>query len=1014
MVHLHVRSSYTLLSSTFKVRDIVQYAKLNHMSSIALVDYKVMHGTMSFYDACIKEGIKPIFGLEFSCIHGDKSFDYILYAKNNKGMKQLVKLSSYLNMQNNVLTFDQLKKYNEDLILTTAGSHDDLHAYLLQDDIESIRIYMSQVKQYFSSFYVAIAMNDSGLIKIKNEMLKQVANELQVPTFALSRIYCRNEDDEIAYQTLCAIAQKKTLHDATLDYSSKRYFRSEEEMKALYAQEDLIMSEHIANLCNVDLSFDKVSLPVFENKYNVDSNTYLRNLCKAGLSKRLNNCVSDAYVSRLSYELDVISSMGFSDYFLIVYDFIRYAKSKGIYVGPGRGSAAGSLVSYCLGITQVDPLEYDLLFERFLNPERISMPDIDIDFPDNRRDEVIQYVVNKYGRKHVAHIITFGTLGAKQVIRDVGKVLMVPPREIDMMAKLIPNAPKITLPYTYENNTRFRSVVEASKRLKEVYELSLQLEGLERHTSTHAAGIVLSNQSVDEVCPFIEVETDLLSTQYTMEHLERLGLIKIDFLGLRNLTIIDEVVSSIHPTIDILKINYEDKKTLDLLKNVDTMGVFQLESEGMKNLLRQMKVSSFDEVVAAIALFRPGPMENIPLYLENKQKRNQIQYIHEDLKPILSSTYGVMIYQEQIMQVSQVMAGFSLSKADILRKAISKKKEKEIISLRQEFIQGSLQKGYSEQLATQVYELIMKFANYGFNKSHSVAYGMIAFQLAYLKANYPLHYFSSLLNSVIGSELKTSEYIFEAKKRGITTLHPSINYSGFHYHVENNSLRFPFLNIKNISYATTTILMKERKERGLFKDYFDFIARISVHRISRKVIECLIDAGALDEFNYNRISMKLSLDDALRYASLVSIEEDDQTRIDLNLVSKPTITIMNEKSSIACENEKNVLGFYLSKHPIQEVREKINALSLIELKIGFQQVNFVCMVERIKEHKTKHNDLMAFFSVSDDTAKFDVVVMPNIYKNIQSQIKKGNYILVQGKIDKERSCLAKHIECIKL
>ncbi len=729
----------------------------------------------------------------------------------------------------------------------------------------------------------------------------------------------------------------------------------------------------------------------------------------------MHNQVNEQYTKRLAFELDVIMSMGFADYFLIVYDFIRYAKSEGIYVGPGRGSVAGSLVSYCLGITQVDPIAYHLLFERFLNPERISMPDIDIDFPDNRRDEVIRYVTNKYGKKHVAHIATFGTLGAKQVLRDVGRVLGISNREIDLLTKLVPNMPKVTLTATYANFSRFKSVVEASKKFQQLYALAIQLEGLERHISTHAAGIVLSNVNIDEVCPLIEVESDLYSTQYTMEYLEQLGLIKIDFLGLRNLTIIDQVTKSIPHPIVIQNIDLQDKKTLALLREVDTMGVFQLESEGMKNLLRKLQVRNFEEVVAAIALFRPGPMENIPLYLENRQSISKIQYLHEDLKPILEPTYGIMIYQEQIMQVSQVMAGFSLAKADILRKAMSKKIEKEIVALRQDFITGAVEKGYKKALAIEVYELIEKFANYGFNRSHSVAYGMIAFQLAYLKANYPLYFFSSLLNSVIGSEYKTSEYIFEAKKRGIVVLHPSVNTSHTSYRIEERSIRFPLLNIKNVGIAACQIIIDERNKNGAYKNYFDFIARISLHRISRKIIESLVDAGALDDFGFNRLSMKVSLDDALRYASLVSIEQNGQTSINLDLVSCPAMTIMKERLMQVCENEKNVLGFYLRAHPIQSVRQNMgHAQSLIELKTGNMNARFVCIVDRIKEHKTKTNEWMAFLNVSDDTSKFDVVVMPNLYRTLQARLKRGNYIVVQGKIDKVTSCLARQIEIITM
>lgn len=1017
LTHLHIRSAYTLLNSTLRINDIIAYAQSNHCQQVALVDKNVMHGAMAFYHGCQKANIKAIFGLEVECNLHDKKYGFIVYAKDDIGYTSLLKLSTYINTSKEELSFEKLLQYDTHMIITTAGTNDDLQSLLLNEKRDEISYFINFCKENIEDFYVAIAMNDSGLLKIKNQLLSEICKEKKVKTFALSRIYYGSSEDEEAFKILCAIDQQKTINDPTLQYSSKRYFRTEEEMCKLYSTEELANVEEIAAKCNVEMKLKKVSLPVFKNKYHVDSKTYLRNLCKKGLEKRLNNKVSDIYVKRLTYELDVILKMGYADYFLIVYDFIRYAKTKSIYVGPGRGSAAGSLVSYCLGITHIDPIQYDLLFERFLNPERISMPDIDIDFPDNRRDEVIEYVKQLYGENSVAHIVTFGTLGAKQVLRDVGRAMNIPIREIDMICKMIPNMPKATLNSTYHSSGKFKQTILASRKYIELFEMGKKLEGLPRHASTHAAGIVLSDKNISDVCPLIKVEDDVYSTQYTMEYLEELGLIKMDFLGLRNLTIIDEVCDNVNQyrgyPLNIMKIPLDDKKTFQLIQDVDTMGVFQLESDGMKNLIRQMQPQNFEDIAVAIALFRPGPMENIPLYLQNRSHPDRIIYLHPDLKPLLKNTYGVMIYQEQIMQVAQLMAGFSLGKADILRKAISKKKSVELQSLQEDFIQGSIRKGYTEKLAKEVYELIMKFANYGFGRAHSIAYGLIAYQLAYLKANEPLAFFMSLMNSVIGSEYKTSQYAFEARKRKIDILHPSVNRSGLKYQIEKNALRFPLLNIKNVGAAAAREIIEERDNHGEFLDYFDFVARISTHRVTRKVIESLIDAGALDEFKQGRTSMKMTLDDALRYASLVSVEEGDQTRIDLELVSKPPMIMVKENAGIISENEKEVLGFYLSKHPITALRNHFsNASSLIELYDKKGYVKLVCFVERIKEHRTKNGELMAFISASDETGKMDLVCMPNIYNQKSDLLKKGNYLYVEGKIDKPHSCLVNYIQFI--
>ncbi len=999
-VHLHTRSCYTLLESTLRIQDIVALAKAQNMEAVALCDRNVMHGAMAFYRACKKANIKPIYGLEFELVENEQHIDLIAYAKNDLGFQSLLALSTHINTTSKTLTLETFQPFDRDLIVCTAGNNDDLRRLNSLEDKSELESLLLLLKRNFLEFYIAIAMNDSLFLRKQNEILKNLARKLGIDTFALSKIYYANKEDFEAYQVLNAIGQQRTIFDKTLSVEQDRYFRSSQEMEGLYTEDDLAKADAIAADCNVHMQMEKANIPVFENNKQVDSATYLRELCRLGLQKRLHNKVSHAYVERLQHELDVIERMGFSDYFLIVYDFVRYAKMNDIYVGPGRGSAAGSLVSYCIGITEVDPLRYGLLFERFLNPERISMPDIDIDFPDNRRDEVIAYVAKRYGKDRVAHITTFGSLGAKQVLRDVGRVLAIPLSDVDLLCKMVPNVLKINLDAVYKQNKKFAQAIQAKKEFKRLFLIARKLEGLPRHASTHAGGIVLSNKPISSVCPLIAVEDDLYSTQYTMEYLEDLGLIKIDFLGLRNLTIIDEVVSHIKAhgqNLDVKSIPLDDPETFKLLQAVDTVGVFQLESEGMKSLLHKMQVKNFEEIAATIALFRPGPMENIPLYLANRQHPEKIDYMDPTLQPILKNTYGVMIYQEQIMQITQVMAGFSLGKADILRKAISKKIPGELEKLENDFIVGSVKNGYDESLAHRVYDSILKFAGYGFNRSHSIAYGLIAYQMAYLKARYPLSFFTSLLNSMIGAETKSSEYIFEAKKRGIKILPPSVNASTAMYEIENECIRFPLLGIKNIGRANCEALLQERATNGVYTDFFDFVARISTVKFSSKAIECLIDAGALDDFNETRASLRATLPDALRYASLVKVDEVEQ-QLDLTLVSKPPMVVMRDYLGDRARKEKDVLGFYLSEHPITQIRSRFaqDVKGLIELANYKGYVKTLGFIEHTKQHRTKGGDIMMFVIISDETSKFDLAVFPKEYQIYQDILVRGNYVYVEG------------------
>ena len=1022
-VHLHVRSCYTLLQSTLTISKIVAAAKRCGYTAVALTDKHVMHGAMAFYHACKKENIKPIFGMEVDVLEQEELYGFVVLAKNDAGYQNLLKLSTWLNTgeERRIPDLDTLAYYAKDCIVLTNGDQNQMETLIVKEELDLLRHWLKLCRKQFSDFYVSIARNDSGLMEKKNPVLKQVCKELDIPYTALSRIYFEREEDEESYKTLCAIDQGVSLHDKMLNYSPRRYFRTPQEMQLLYEDEELQMSDRIAALCQVEMQLPKAVLPKFQNKYGVSSEEFLRSLCQKGLQKRMQyQPISSVYQQRLDYELDVIIRMQYADYFLIVWDFIRFAKTQHIYIGPGRGSAAGSLVAYCLGITHVDPIRYHLLFERFLNPERISMPDIDTDFPDNRRDEVIHYVEQLYGKHRVSHIITFNTLAAKQVLRDVGKAMEINPRQIDRLCKLVPNVIKVTLDYAYQNDARFKELINSGETMRRLYATARKLEGLPRHASLHAAGIVFSDEAIEQVCPLIDVDEGICATQFTMEYLEELGLIKMDFLGLRNLTIIDEIVQHINATadkkLDIMRIPLDDAKTYALIRAVDTVGVFQLESEGMKNLIRKMQPNCFEDIVATIALFRPGPMENIPEYLDRREHPEKVDYIHPSLQPILQNTYGIMIYQEQIMQVAQTMAGFTLGKADNLRKAISKKKGEELRRMQAEFISGALRKGYDEALAQKVYALIMKFANYGFNRSHSVAYGMIAYQLAYLKANAPLYFFNSLLNSVIGSETKTSEYVFEARKRNIQILLPDVNRSHNQYGIEDNALRFPFVGIKGIGSAVSSLIVEERDKKGEFRDFFDFTARMNGNKIGKKTIEILIYAGALDCFKVGRASLMASLEDALRYADLVKIEDVDQVLFDFDLVSKPAMTMMRDNATIRSEKEKEAIGFYLSRHPIADVRSRMgkDLPILISLpKYKGRYVKFVCLVDRCRQYRTKNGDMMMFVIGSDETGKFDLVCMPNIYRQHADDLVKGNYLYVEGIVDKETSCLVKKLTRIE-
>ncbi len=1009
MVHLHMRSSYSLLESSIRLEQMILHQKKLGFRHVCLTDHKVMYGMMEFYHLCKKHDIHPIFGLELDVSYNEEPYHFILLAKNDIGLQNLYALTS--KTTDTVLFSDFIQYAKECVVVTSSDGNDTLSGYIENQDVESLSSFVELCQDSFSDFYMSVAMNDSNKRREDNKIL----NMLSCKKVALSRIYYENKEDVKIVQALRAIAKQTYIDDQSLDVKYNRYLRSLEEMESLYSYEELETTEEIALKCNVQMAFQKSKLPVFKNKLNISSKDYLIKLCKKGLEKRLNGQLNQKYVDRLQYELDVIIQMGFTDYFLIVWDFIRYARSQDIYVGPGRGSAAGSLVAYCLGITHIDPIQNQLLFERFLNPERISMPDIDTDFPDDRRDEVIQYVENLYGKEHVSHIVTFNTLQARQALRDVGRVMNIPLRVIDEIVKLLGNKQKITLSQAYAENKTFRIRIDKDKKLHELFELACAVEGLPRHTSLHAAGIVLSDQPIVNVCPLVQIDSQMQATQFTAAYLEELGLIKMDFLGLRNLTTIHEIVTNLknkeNISLDIMKIHLKDAKTYQLLTNGDTLGVFQLESSGITQLLMKMKPAKFEDISTVLALYRPGAMQHIQEYLDRRKDPSKIQYLHPLLEPILKDTYGIMIYQEQVMKIAQVIGGFSLAQSDILRKAMSKKNADTMASFKEQFILGARKNKIKDSISNQIFSTMEQFAGYGFNKSHSYAYSLISYQMAYLKANYPLYFYQSVLNSVLGSASKTSQYIYECRKRGLQVLACDVNESKEYYEIENGALRMPLQALKGVGKT----IYPDIVNNSPYEDLFDFLAKVSVHKVSESTIRILIDGGALDRFGYNRATLHENLRKLMDYIDIVRVEDPNDLRFDFSIVSKPNVQRIKENVLLKANREHQVYGFYLSEHPVHQLRmEKYPNCTPINKALQMSgYMSLIVQIASIRTHKTKKGDWMCFLSVEDEAGKMDAVIMPNLYKVEKDNLKKDRICLIQGKKERETSIVVNKISWIE-
>ena len=948
---LWIKTDYSILSSLIKIDDLISTLKKFNIKSAAICDDN-LYGAMEFYTKCIKNDIKPIIGLEVNL-----DYTILLYAKNYKGYQNLCNINTLINEKK--FSFDELIKYINDLVLILPYKYKD------KKDI-----YIPYTKDLFIGY--------------NNEDEEKKINGNKV---YLNKTLTLKKEDSKYLKYL---------------YKIKDQEYTEGEDVSFIEQVDVLSSKttnYVSALCNLTILKKNDLLPIYNNDLEFNKEKYLTDLCITGLKKRFNGNVSLEYAERLKYELSIISKLNFCNYFLVVWDYVKYAKKNGIMVGPGRGSAASSLVSYSLGITDIDPLKYNLLFERFLNPNRVTMPDIDIDFDAEKRDEVIKYVEEKYGKKHVSGIITFSNLLAKQVIRDVARIFNVSGFKIDNLLKNFDD--KKDLSYQLEN-INVKRILNDDEILKKIYDIALHLEGLKRHISKHAAGVIISNKELSNYIPLYLDSDGSYICGYTMNYIEDLGLLKMDFLGLKNLTIIDKVIKNTN--IKFSDIPLDDKKTYELFANGNLDGIFQFESQGMKKFIMELKPSNIYDLIDAVALFRPGPMENIDTYVKRHHKKEKITYINEDLKEILSSTYGIIIYQEQIMQIARKMAGFSYAKADELRRAMSKKKEDLLLSYKEDFIIGGINKGYDKETLNKVYNLILKFANYGFNKAHSVSYAIIGYKIAYLKVHYPLYFETEILNNIIGVSNKTKQIIDECKRLDVSIKLPNINLSTDKYMILNNELLFPLSVVRSIGVLTSREIVNERNLNGNFTSYLDFVRRC--YKLGRDVLRNLILSGALDIFNKTRRTLIENLNEAINYAELCY-------NLDENLVLKPEIEDYEEYSKDELTKQEIALfGFYISNHPTSKYITSNSITSNLLDKYFDKMIEMVLYIERKKEIDTKTNEKMMFLNASDSYGTVELVMFPKTYNKFFNIPIPGTY-KVYGKVEKRFSKLQLVISDVK-
>jgi DNA polymerase-3 subunit alpha len=1053
-VHLHIHSEYSLLQGACRIQQLVNKAKEWGMNTLALTDKNVMHGTIPFYKACRSAGIQPIIGLDLGVVDERAESDrqssskrtaqassartitpkrkqplilrLLLLAQNEKGYQHLMKLSTIANMEKRAdqayVTLADISEHKEGLIVISTGLRGEVQHLLRLEKLSEARRRAQFLQQLFGveNFYLGLVDHGLQEERLLNSLLIKLGGELQIPLVASNHVHYIEKQEAVVQDCLLCIGQGskvKDEHRVKLP-TAEFYLKSKEEMKArfVHCPEAISNTEHIAQRCQLNLKLGQEILPQYPVPEGETALSWLTKLCDKGIERRYET-VDASIRERLAYELHVIGQMGYADYFLIVWDFMRFAHQQGIITGPGRGSAAGSLVAYVLNITNVDPIRYKLLFERFLNPERISMPDIDIDFSDKRRDEVIRYVAEKYGHDHVAQIVTFGTLGARAAIRDMGRVLDVPLPLIDKMSKLIPFSHGITLEKAADENQDLQKLISQNERLGHVLEMARRLEGIARHTSTHAAGVVISSMPLTTYTPLQEGHGGVALTQYAMEELEEIGLLKMDFLGLRNLSLLEEIVTLVqqdprfrHFTLE--QIPFEDMPTFELLSRADTLGIFQLESDGIRRVLTLLQPSSFEDLIAVLALYRPGPMDNIPLFVDAKFGRTEVAYPHPDLKPILEDTYGVIVYQEQIMQIASKMAGFSLGEADLLRRAVGKKKKEILDEERVHFIKGCIKQGYEQETAEHVYDLIERFANYGFNRSHSAAYAVIAYQLAYLKTHFPVQFLAAMLSSSLGQPEKVADYLMQAKQRGIKVLSPCVNHSEGHMTIEKEHIRLGLSVIKNVGSLVIQEIIKARKQKR-FINLLDFCQRISMKLCNRKVLEGLAMSGAFDTFPMHRAQALANLDPVIEMAEQVQgLKESeqlfffaDELPADYIWIEIPPYSHIEKLSA-----EREALGFYLSGHPLDNFRDlgqTYQAMPITEMVVDTkgegQVMRTMGMITKVRRIKTKKGELMAALQLEDSGSELELVVFPNVYKLEPTLYELGALLFVQGKLEKQQN-----------
>lgn len=1007
---LQVISSYSLLQSTTKLTNLVQSAKEKGYEALALTDYNVLYGQLDFYKLCKKAGIKPILGIQLELKgnhYQEQTFPIVLLAKNYQGYQKLLKLSTIRSKEDESELKKELQFGLENIIGITSGEKGEVETLLANNEYEKAKEVVQFWKEIFSvnQFFLGVQLYQKMHPLI--EPLQQLSKEVRVSMIALNEIRYLNSEDQFSCQVLQSIGSNEPIDIHSEEINGEYYLPAPEDIynryQAMGLGELADKTAEVANSIFIELPLNQPLLPKYPVPEGVSASEYLKKVCLEGLTMRMKKGKED-YLERLQYELSIIHEMGFDDYFLIVWDVMAFAKNASILPGAGRGSAAGSLVAYVLRITHVDPIEYNLLFERFLNKERYNMPDIDLDFPDDRRDEVLRYVKDKYGYHHVAQIITFGTLAAKMSIRDTSRVFGLTPAEASVWSNAIPNQIGIQLKDAYKQSKPLQRLVEKNTTNRLLFETAMKIEGVPRHISTHAAGVVISDQPLVELIPLQQRENELSLTQYPMGNVEEIGLLKMDFLGLKNLSILNDAVQLVEKAegkaFDIFSIPINDSKTMQLFKESNTNGIFQFESAGIKNVLRKLGPENLEDLVAVNALYRPGPMEQIDTFISRKKGKQPIDYLHPDLEPILNVTYGVMVYQEQVMQVASKLAGFTLGEADILRRAIGKKEKATLNREKEHFIQGAINNGYEDKKAEEVYQYIERFANYGFNRSHSVAYSYIAYQMAYVKAHYPAAFFAALLNSANPHSDKMKSYLLDVIKQSIELTYPDINQSDWQYSLVNNQIQFGLSGVKGLRRDFISHILVERKQNGLYQDFVQFLRRISIKWLKSDLIIPLIASGAFDTFGHTRATLMGSL------AGMLSSIEYSGNNVDLIEVLEPRYVEKEEfPLSELTELEEKYLGYSLLEHPIEEYRHlyKEDHIFYIGELTSKQSTRTMGLIREVKRIKTKKGDPMAFLTLTDATGMLNATLFPEQYVRYIKYLQEGQLVVLTGKYEDKRN-----------